>query len=92
MTSYTIRSSPESVYHPKTWRVLGSDDGEKWDILDRQTNNSSLNANSIKQRFKCDQNHSYYRFIRYIQDDSWYGNREYCIGFSCIEFFGSIKA
>lgn len=92
LTSYTIRSSPESVYHPKTWRVLGSDDGEKWDILDRQTNNSSLNANSIKQRFKCDQNHSYYRFIRYIQDDSWYGNREYCIGFSCIEFFGSIKA
>lgn len=92
LTSYTIRSSPEGLYHPKTWRVLGSDDGEKWDILDRQTNNSSLNANSIKQRFKCDQSNSYYRFIRYIQDDSWYKNREYCIGFSCIEFFGSITA
>lgn len=92
LTSYTLRtSSDSSCYHPKTWRVLGSNDRTNWDVLNKQANNSSLNGRYNQHRFECEPNQNYYRYIRYIQDDSWCSDRQYCIFLTCVEFFGSIS-
>lgn len=94
LTSYTLRSSQfgqNGEYHPKSWRILGSNDEKEWFLLDKRINDSNLNGKYKQHRFNCIQNdNNYYQFIRYIQDDGWYPNREYCMLFTCIEFFGSI--
>lgn len=94
LTSYTLRSSQfgqNGEYHPKSWRILGSNDEKEWFLLDKRINDSNLNGKYKQHRFNCIQNdNNYYQFIRYIQDDGWYPNREYCMLLTCIEFFGSI--
>lgn len=90
LTSYTLRTWKYEVYDPKTWRVIGSNDKKAWDVLNTQTNNPVLNHECTQHRFICESNNNYYRYIRYIQNDSWYKEREFCICLTCIEFFGSI--
>lgn len=93
LTSYTLRTSNDNTngcYHLRTWRILGSNDEKEWTLLDKKTNNSCLNGRFKQHRFECSTNKDYYQFIRYIQDGSWYNNREYCIYLTCIEFFGSL--
>ena len=94
LSSYTIRTSssgPNFAYHAKSWRIVGSNDRNKWELIDRQVNNSSLNDKYRQHRFLCEQNQKFYQYIRYIQDDSWISNRSYCIWLTCFEFFGSIS-
>ena len=88
LTSYTLRT--HSMYYPKSWKVLGSNDRTNWVVLDRKINNATLNGLYKQNRFECESNNNYYQYIRYIQDDSWDPNRQYCIYLTCIEFFGSI--
>ena len=93
ITSYTLRSSQNgtnSCYHAKSWRIVGSNDRENWEVVDQQVNNSSLNGKYKQCRFECSRSDKYYRYIRYIQDDSWYLQREHNIYLTCVEFFGSI--
>ena len=94
LTSYTLRTSgngPYCEYHPKSWRIVGSNDRKDWEIINQQVNNSSLNDRHRQHRFECSNNNKCYRFIRYIQDDSWKPQREHNIFLTCVEFFGSIS-
>ena len=95
LSSYTIRtcsSSSNGYSHPKTWQIVGSNDGLNWDVLDTQTNNSILNGKYKQHRFECEKNDNFYQYIRFIQKDSWYHdqNYKYNIYLTCIEFFGSL--
>ena len=93
LTSYTLRTSEygfNSYYHAKSWRIVGSNDRESWEVVDQRVNNPSLNGKYKQCRFECSRSDKYYRYIRYIQDDSWYLQREHNIYLTCVEFFGSI--
>ena len=94
LTSYTLRTSgngQNGYYHAKSWRIVGSNDRNNWDVINQQVNNSSLNGKYRQHRFECDKNDKYYRYIRYIQDDSWSSGRSHNIWLTCVEFFGSIE-
>lgn len=94
LTSYTLRTSyngPNDYSHPKSWRIVGSNDRNKWDVLNHQTNNSSLNGMYYQNRFTCENNPNYYRYIKYIQEDSWC-TYTYNIKLTCIELFGYIQS
>lgn len=94
LTSYTIRSNgvPSNTHaHPKSWKISGSNDGEHWELINKQINNQDLNGIYKQHRFECE-NNNFYRFIQYKQDDSWDSNQNfrYTIYISCFELFGSI--
>ena len=92
LKSYTIRSNisnSNTNFHPKSWRIAGSNDGTTWSVLNRQTNSGELNGVHKQHRFECESSGEYYRYIRYIQEDTW-SNQKYCINLACIELFGSI--
>lgn len=91
LTSYTIRSGSVNSYYPKSWQIVGSNDKNSWDILNQQTNISSLNGSNKQNHFNCKENHNYYRYIKYIQEESWNNGASYNINISCIEFFGKIQ-
>lgn len=91
LTSYTIRTGNVNDYYPKSWRVVGSNDKSCWDIINQQTNISSLNDEYKQIHFICKENHNYYRYIKYIQEESWMQYSLYNINISCIEFFGNIQ-
>lgn len=97
LSSYTIRtnSDHENWNHPKTWRIVGSNDKDHWVTLDHQTNNSVLRGKCLQHRFQCEnKNKNYYRYIKYIQEDNWNSDtkQKYDIYLTCIEFFGSISS
>ena len=101
--SYLIRSSynyPSSSYHPKTWRIMGSNDNENWKHLDRRLNDDSLNGLAIIHHFEC-QNIKYgksvnrYRYIKYMQEDNWCDGKSvqinpYNIHLKFFELYGDI--
>ena len=90
LTSYTLRSCSRGQYsYPKSWRIVGSNDKKQWDVLNHQTNNGSLKGDHLQKRFVCEDNDKYYRYIRFVQEDSW-GPYTYNIILTCIELFGSI--
>ncbi|KAK8876614.1 hypothetical protein M9Y10_006832 [Tritrichomonas musculus] len=101
MTSYTIRTiyNCKDTYHPKTWKFVGSNDRQIWEVIDMKENNEQLNGVSYCAHFECSNPGKYYRYIKYVQIDNWrnnYGyvneyNYRYYVGLSAIEFFGSIK-
>lgn len=71
LTSYALRSSDQDVnncYHAKLWWIVGSNDREKWEVVDQLVNNQSLNGKYKQNRFECSMNDKYYRYIWYIQE------------------------
>ena len=93
LTNYSIQSSNSNSNNLKNWNVEVSNDGEKWEIVDRHVNDSVLkNAKSI-----CTFNISkplpeFYRFIRLIETGCcWRGDNRYDGDFSKIEFFGKLQ-
>ena len=96
LTSYTIRSDCNSrncYTKPKSWRIVGSNDHDKWTVLDHKENNSDLNGRNKQHRFECSNTDGYYRYIRYIQEDSWNSSSyKYNIQLTSIEMFGSIMS
>ncbi|KAK8835951.1 hypothetical protein M9Y10_040334 [Tritrichomonas musculus] len=93
LSSYTMRvgnNNKNSYYKPKSWRIVGSNDHEKWNILDHRENCSTLNGVERQGRFVCKKSDGFYRYIRYIQEDSWGSPYKYAFLFRCIELFGSI--
>ena len=98
MTSYTIRTIYNAIntYHPKTWKMIGSNDYKDWEMIDMKQDNDELNGPSKCSHFECTNPGQYYRYIRYVQIDNWRSSYQesykYYIGLSAIEFFGSIKS
>ena len=96
VTSYTIRSSehaPNMNCHPKSWKIIGSNDQNAWDLIDIKQNREEMNGPHICQHFECERkSRMHYRYIRYVQLENWMPKciAKYSICLSCMEFFGSI--
>ena len=96
--SYFIRSNGNGVSmgdHPKTWRIEGSNDDVKWTKLDRRENDKNLNGIYKQHHFECQLNNhsnesSRYRYIRYVQEDTWWSNRPYHVWITYFELYGNI--
>lgn len=91
-THYKIRSCPfnKNSDHPKSWNIEGSNDGIKWELLDSQNNNSSLNGINLVSSFEIKNPESKkYRFLRMKQLESWRNNADY-FNINCIEFYGEL--
>ena len=95
--SYFIRTygrSPNNT-HPKTWRIEGSNDCQSWTKLDRRENNGSLNGEFKECNFIC-QFGSYgsgsnlFRYIRYVQEESWDSKWKYIVRLTYFELFGNV--
>ena len=95
LQSYLIRSNsnpPNTYYHPKSWRIMGSNDKKNWEKLDQRINDSNLNGGSKQHNYQCQETgpDKKYRYIRYIQDDSWENQSKYKIYIKYFELYGSI--
>lgn len=95
--SYFIRTNENcpSYFHPKTWRIEGSNDNSSWIKLDRQLNNASLNGSYNKHHFVCQDGKfgnkdNWYRYIRYVQEDNWSNNYPYYVYITYFELYGNI--
>lgn len=89
-SNYIIRSinDKKDSFHPKSWVVEGSNDNMDWDVLDQQTNNSSLNGRNLISPFKItNPNSKKYKFIRITQNGNWKNNGN-LFNINNIEFFG----
>lgn len=98
MHSYFIRSnsnSPSGYSHPKTWRIEGSNDGSSWTKLDRRENDSNLNGQYKQCHFVCQfgcygSESNCFRYIKYVQEDSWYNNCKYVVYITYFELYGDV--
>lgn len=104
MKSYSIRTSYylKDCFHPKSWKFMGSNDHQNWELIDIKENNDELNGPQRTSRFECTNQNGFFRYIKYIQIENHrrkiqYSrgkqNMEMCqyiIGLSAMEFFGSI--
>lgn len=95
LESYSIVSCSHNVINyckAKSWRIIGSNDHIHWDILNHQLSRSELRDPLSKYIFECEKSNQFYRYIRYIQEETWNNNNtfKYLIHLNCIEFFGSI--
>ncbi|KAK8840421.1 hypothetical protein M9Y10_030625 [Tritrichomonas musculus] len=85
ITGYTIRTPPLIYeYHLlKTWRILGSNDENKWEMIDNKENNNEINNGNRCVYFEINNTGKFYKYIKYEQDG-------YFLALSAIEFFGYI--
>lgn len=100
LESYLIRSNSSGLgesYHPKSWTILGSNDENQWAILDRRVSDLNLNGSLNQCHFICpnlNQNEKY-RYIKYVQDDTWSLRSEaynpFNIALSYFELFGNVS-
>ena len=97
--SYLIRTGEDGQNgdHQKTWRIEGSNDGQSWTKLDRRSDNSILNDKYKECHFICQFGHygsenNLFRYIRYVQEDSWHsnGSRKYIVDLSYFELYGNV--
>lgn len=101
--SYVIRSTPyeaNKYHHPKSWKIVGSNDRNEWTEIDHQVNVDQLNGPSRQVIFHCHNNNNNghankFRYIRYVQEDAWCDGKtvtpnKYCIHIACFEFFGNL--
>ena len=95
--SYFIRSNDyphsKSYYHPKSWKIEGSNTLENdWVILDQRVNDANLNGTHKEHYFVCQQSkfgcqENRYRYIKFTQEDSW-GNNKFNIYITYFELYG----
>lgn len=91
LSSYTLKTASNSRYtFPKSWKIIASNDKIEWKVLDYQIDVANFKSQNRQQRFICNENNDFYRYIRYVQTDSWCGSYKYNIIFSRIELFGSV--
>lgn len=97
--SYFIRSNSQNAVtnaqHPKTWRIEGSSDDLHWTCLDRRENDQNLYGPYKQYYYVCKESKhaddsSRYRYIRYIQENSWWNGRPYYIGITYFELYGDV--
>lgn len=95
LQSYLIRSNSNgtnSFFHPKSWRIVGSNDKKNWEKLDQRINDSNLNGSYKQHNFQCQETgpDKKFRYIRYIQDDSWDNTCKYKVYILFFELYGDI--
>ena len=92
LSEYTIKTfnGGENHDHLRNWVVEVSNDNEKWEIVDRHENDSTLRGRNIIATFKAKETSNFYRFVRIRQTGkSW--NDSYYFIFYFIEFYGKLK-
>lgn len=90
---YSIKAKTNNdSNHPRSWKILGSNDKITWDSLDVRTDNESLCGIGASDTFKIkkdlDENQCY-RYLKLLQTDvnsSCY----YYLALTNLEFFGTI--
>lgn len=93
--SYLIRSTngDESFYHPKSWRIEGSNDKISWNCLDHRKDDQNLRGKLKLHCFQCENNkneNNKFRYIRYVQEDSWWKDCPYYVNITYFELYGDI--
>lgn len=90
ISSYSIQSAPSNTVHLKNWVVEVSEDNQKWQEIDRHSNNSQLNECNIKCRFEINNPQTKFsRFLRIRQTgEVWFLNY---FGICFIEFYGKLQ-
>ncbi|KAK8847292.1 hypothetical protein M9Y10_019879 [Tritrichomonas musculus] len=85
-------NNSDGLSNPKSWIIEVSNDGKKWDEIDRQENSSSLKGSKIECEFKVKQtNKGFYRYIRLHQTGPGWGQNSGRIWFCKMELYGSLK-
>ena len=90
LSSYTIRTNgmPQNCNHPKSWRIVGSNNKKQWVSIDHRVDLDDLNGSFLQHRFYCKSNNNSFRYIRFIQENS-HGEHQFNVYLTCIEFFGN---
>ena len=97
--SYDIQSAnnpKDTRFHPKSWKIVGSNDGINWtNVLDQKNNCVELNGPSYYSHFICtNPSTESFRYIRYLQEEAWdqddTRHNNYNIHLRKIELYGII--
>ena len=92
-TGYVIKTLNGGPYfcHLKNWKFEGSKDGNKWDLLDSQSDNYDLNGKYKSKSFEianCTQKYSHFRLT---QTGKSHRNEDYLV-LSYFDIFGKLFA
>lgn len=97
LRSYLIKTGSDgpNKRHPKTWRIEGSNDGQSWTELDRRSNDGNLNDQYREHHYVCNLGNpgsksNLFRYIRYVNEDSWGSSFKYDIEVSYFELYGNV--
>lgn len=99
LQSYFIRTNGngQNGYHPKTWRIEGSNDSQSWTKIDSRSNDESLNGSYKECNFVCQHGNygnvnNLYRYMRYISQECWCSDSKlnYYAIISYFELYGSV--
>jgi hypothetical protein len=92
LSHYALKSDGHSIHHHLLqWKLSGSNDGNKWTIIDER-NIQELNGNYVTKMYHCGDTSSishYYRYIRLTQTGKNSYGYDYLL-LANIEFFGSM--
>ena len=92
LKSYSLKSGGWGCNHLLHWCIEGSEDGNKWTVIDNR-DTQDLNGNYIVKNYECHTDRTgdeFYRYIRLRQTGKDSGNYSYLI-LSEIEFFGLLE-
>lgn len=86
ITGYTIMVPPHLYERsmPKTWTIYGSNDEQKWEVIDMKENNNELSNENRCVYFECTKTKKFFKYIRFEYF------RNYFITLNAIKFFGYI--
>ena len=94
---YSIRSNNwsggQGYCHPKSWKIEGSNDNNNWTLLDKRTNDRSLDGSGFSNTFEIEESkttNEYFQYLRITQTDVNTGSNYFFI-LSALEYFGTIQ-
>ena len=96
VTSHTIKALGRFQYQgqPKTWKFMGSNDHDKWEMIDFRENEEELRKGNFVGHFESVSESQLYRYIKYIQCDNWHSyNRSGFFGrYKCYRYYIATSA
>ena len=95
--SYFIKSGNISAFqkHPRSWTIDASNDGSIWKVIDKRFDDSTLRGDIYTGLFKIkntivNSGTKGFRYIRFIQNNSWMNGHPYMINLTYFEIYGFI--
>jgi hypothetical protein len=90
--AYTIESARLNPGndHMKTWRLLGSNDGNEWTVIDEQTNTTELNGPLQRGTYHVAEPHHWKVIMLKQHERNHRGNWNICLNH--FEIFGSLSS
>ena len=88
VTSYNLTwSGVTTVGLPTAWRLLASNDGQNWNVLDVETNQPA--ANALRKTFQVSNDQAFQMYRLQVDANSLNASRE--ASFAEIELLGPVK-